>query len=373
MRYQNVCLDSIGYTLPDEIITSEQLETALAPLYRRLRLPEGRLELMTGIAERRIWPSGTLPSDISIVSGRRALQVASVDARDIGVLIHGSVCRDHLEPATACRVHHELGLPRQCVIYDVSNACLGLLNGILQVANMIELNQVRAGIVIGSEGSRQLMESTIRWLNECEHLKRSDIKPAIASLTIGSGSCAIVLTHRDISRCNNRLYGGAVRAHTNHHQLCHSGKDEAVASGMQPLMETDSEELMQQGIATGVETFRTFLDELGWQHANIDRTICHQVGGTHRKLMLDALGLSLEQDYTTFPWLGNTGSVALPITLAIAAEREFITTNQNIAMLGIGSGINCVLLGANWQVTRVLGGGQEEEMQNAKCKLQNAK
>ena len=131
-------------------------------------------------------------------------------------------------------------------------------------------------------------------------------------------------------------------------------------------METDSEELMQQGIATGAETFRNLLDELGWQHADIDRTICHQVGGTHRKLMLDALGLSSEKDYTTFPWLGNTGSVALPITLAIAAEREFITADQNIAMLGIGSGINCVMLGANWQVTRVLGNSEKEELQIAK-------
>jgi 3-oxoacyl-[acyl-carrier-protein] synthase-3 len=366
MRYQNVCLESIGYTLPDDIITSEQLETALAPLYSRLRLPEGRLELITGISQRRVWPTATLPSDVSIVSGRRAIEAADVDLRDIGVLVHASVCRDHLEPATACRVHHELELPRECVIYDLSNACLGLLNGVLQVANMIELKQVRAGIVVGSEGSRQLLESTIRWLNECEQLKRSDIKPAIASLTIGSGSCAIVLTHRDLSRSDNRLLGGVVRAHTNHHQLCHSGKDEAVATGMQPLMETASEELMQEGIATGEETFRSLLAELEWERPNVDRSICHQVGGTHRKLMLEALGLLLERDFTTFPWLGNTGSVALPITLAIAAEQEFITADQNVALLGIGSGINCVMLGVHWQKSRVLGGGEDvEELQIA--------
>ena len=47
MRYQNVCIESFGYTLPTEIVTSDQLEARLAPLYERLRLPPGRLELMT--------------------------------------------------------------------------------------------------------------------------------------------------------------------------------------------------------------------------------------------------------------------------------------------------------------------------------------
>ena len=55
MRYQNVCIESFGYTLPEEIVTSDEIERRLQPLYQRLRLPEGRLELMTGIAERRFW------------------------------------------------------------------------------------------------------------------------------------------------------------------------------------------------------------------------------------------------------------------------------------------------------------------------------
>ena len=60
MIYQNVCLEAFAYTLPDEVVTSAEIEALLEPLYARLRLPEGRLELMTGITERRFWPRGTL-------------------------------------------------------------------------------------------------------------------------------------------------------------------------------------------------------------------------------------------------------------------------------------------------------------------------
>ncbi|HEX3870414.1 MAG TPA: 3-oxoacyl-ACP synthase III, partial [Pirellulales bacterium] len=92
MRYQNVCLEAFGYTLPDEIVTSDQIESALEPLYTRLRLPQGRLELMTGIRERRFWPAGALPSGPSVTSGQRAIEISGIDRRDIGALIHASVC-----------------------------------------------------------------------------------------------------------------------------------------------------------------------------------------------------------------------------------------------------------------------------------------
>jgi acyl-CoA:acyl-CoA alkyltransferase len=357
MHYNNVCLESFGYTVPDEIVTSDEIERRLEPLYRRLRLPEGRLELMTGIRERRFWSTGSLPSEQSIASAQRAIAAAGIDRRLVGALIHGSVCRDYLEPATACRVHHVLGLPHDCMIYDVSNACLGLLNGMLQAANMIELGQIRAALVVGTEDGRPLVETTIAALNENETLTRQQVKYAVASLTIGSGSCAILLTDRELSQTGNRLLAAAVRANTDHHQLCQSDRDEAVGSGMQPLMQTDSEQLMQQGVATGAATFRRFLSNARWDVEDIDKTFCHQVGTAHRKLMLESLGISPRVDYATFPWLGNTGSVALPITMAIGLENGHVRPDENVALLGIGSGINCLMLAMNWQRSLVAGNG----------------
>lgn len=357
MRYQRVCIESFGYTLPEEIVTTDQIERQLAPLYKRLRLPHGRLELMTGIAERRFWPPDTLPSDRSVESGNKAIAASGIDRRHIGALIHASVCRDHLEPATACRVHHLLRLPPQCVIYDVSNACLGLLNGMVQIANMIELGQIRAGLVVGTESARHLVEHTIESLNAATGLSRRQIKTAIASLTIGSGSCAVLLVDRELSRTGNRLMAAVARTHSQNHGLCHSGQDEAVAGGMKPLMETDSEQLMHEGIRTGAETFPDFLAEAGWTRPQIDRTFCHQVGATHRKLMLEALGVEEHLDFATVQYLGNTGSVALPITMAVALEQGVVRRDERVAMLGIGSGINCLMIGAHWQRSLVCSEG----------------
>lgn len=357
MLYQNVAIESFGYVLPAEVLSSESLEQRLAPLYRRLKLPEGRLELMTGIRARRLWPVGTMPSEKSIESADRAVRAAQFDRSQIGVLIHASVCRDHLEPATACRVHHHLGLPAECQIFDLSNACLGLLNGVVQVANMIELGQVRAGLVVGTEDSRPLLENTIAELNGNESLRRADLKLAVASLTIGSGSCAILLTDRELSQTGNRLVSATARANTRFHELCHNGRDEA-GPGMRPFMDTDSEQLMREGIATGIDTFDQFLRDASWKREMLEHTFCHQVGAAHRKLMLESLGLSVERDFATLEWLGNTGSVALPLTAAIGLGTRKVAPGSRVALLGIGSGINCLMLGALWERTLVLGDGE---------------
>ncbi len=349
MLYQNVCLEAISFTLPDEIVTSDQIEARLEPLYSRLKLPQGRLELMTGIRERRFWPRGMPPSEKSVESAEKALNLAGIDRSHVGALIHGSVCRDFLEPATACGVHHGLGLPEKCMVYDVSNACLGLMNGMVQAANMIELGQIPAAVVVGTESGRALVENTIRELNANTSLSRNDIKLSVASLTIGSGSAAVVLCHRNLSRTGNRLLGGVMRANTEQCALCLGGEHESADAQMQPLMQTDSETLMREGIAVGKLAFDDFLNELGWQRADIDKTFCHQVGKAHQKLMFESLGLDPNIDFTTLEYLGNTGSVAAPMTAAIGIENGRLQSGDKVALMGIGSGINVIILGLAWR------------------------
>ena len=74
--------------------------------------------------------------------------------------------------------------------------------------------------------------------------------------------------------------------------------------------------------------------------------ICHQVGAGHRDAVLKALGIPPEKDFSTFEFLGNIGTVSLPLTAALAEEREFLRPGDRVGFLGIGSGLNCLMLGA---------------------------
>ncbi|HID22715.1 MAG TPA: 3-oxoacyl-ACP synthase III, partial [Planctomycetaceae bacterium] len=324
MRYQHVCLEALSYTLPPHRVTSEELERQLAPLYDRWGLSVGRLELMTGIRERRFFDPGTRPGQVSAKTAQQALELSGLDRRHIGALIHGSVCRDQLEPATANSVHHALDLPDRAFVVDVSNACLGLMNGMVMLADMIELGHVRAGVVVGTEDGRDLVEGTIESLVSNPNVTRNDLKLAFASLTIGAGSAAIVLCDRKLSRTQNRLLGGVFRADTGSHRLCQGDIEAEKHGDGRPRMETDSEALLNAGVNLAAATWQRLKQNLGWQNADVQKAFTHQVGRAHRKLLYERLGLDPAIDFSTVEFLGNTGSVALPMSLAIGVQRGHV-------------------------------------------------
>lgn len=348
MRFEHVRLAAVGHALPERRVTSAELEERLAPLYERFKLRVGRLELMSGIRERRFWEPGTRPSEAAVLAGKAALRQARAEGFEperIGCLVHASVCRDFLEPATATVVHQALGLAPECAVFDVSNACLGVLNGMVLVANMIELGQVEAGLVVAGEDGRPLVEETIKSLLADERVGRNDLKRAFASLTIGSGGAAVLLARTGTGKSSRRLLGGALLTATEHNELCRGGQAED-ASG--PLMSTDAEALLEAGNALAERTFELFRRELDWSLEALDRVVTHQVGSAHRRRLLETLALPEGSDFPTVAELGNIGSVSLPLSLSLAVEAGFVRPGQRVALLGIGSGLSCLMLGLEW-------------------------
>ncbi|WP_127715930.1 3-oxoacyl-ACP synthase III [Halobacteriovorax sp. HLS] len=343
MKYKNVRLHSYDYILPETFLSSEQIEVELNELYERIKLPHGRLELMTGIKTRGLWPNGTRPSDLSSAVAKKVIAKSEITKEDIGLLIHASVCRDFLEPSTASVVHANLELSEDAMIYDLSNACLGVVNAMVTAANMIELGQIKAALIVSGENGGPLLTQTLEHLKSDETITRKSIKKYIANLTIGSASVAYLLTHKDLSPNGHKLLGGAVCTDSSANTLCQGDGDTTSL-----MMETDSEELLKHGLILAKKNWNKTKDSLGWTNADVDWVIGHQVGTAHEKLTMEAMELSDHRTYTTYETLGNTGSAALPVTLAKLSETDQIETGQKVALLGIGSGLTSIMLGVEW-------------------------
>ncbi|MDH4183285.1 MAG: 3-oxoacyl-ACP synthase III [Nitrospinota bacterium] len=348
MKYSRVYLAAAECVLPDNVVTSAQIEQRLKPVYDRLGLPEGRLELMSGIRERRFWDAGMRPSAAAILAGKKAIAASGLPVEKLGALFHSSVCRDFLEPATANVVHHGLGLPSGAMIFDVSNACLGALNAMVIMANMIELGQVEAGIIVAGEMGETLVNGTIDALLSDKSITRKSIKSAFASLTIGSGAAAVVLANERLAPQGHRLLGGVARCDTSEVDLCKSDVDQGFSSGSTPLMNTDSERLLLAGCKLAGETWADFMKEMGWTPDSVQKAATHQVGRAHKKLLYETVKMDEAKDFPTLEFMGNVGSVSLPASLAIGAQRGHFTQGDNVALMGIGSGLNCMMLGLRW-------------------------
>lgn len=349
MRYTKVYVESFGYELPPNVVTSDDIEKRLEPLYEALHLQKGQLEALTGIRERRFWNPMHTMYEGATRAARKAIEASGISPEAIGMLIYGGVCRDQLEPATACAVAHGLGLGPETQIYDVSNACLGVANGMVQIANAIELGQIKAGMVVACESCRQIVETTIERM-----LKNNDMetfKKTVATLTGGSGAAAVLLTDGSLASIDDRrhrLLGGVIRNAACHHKLCIWGPDTGIPASGLHVMNTDSVGVLKNGVALAIDTFEAFKKELSLTDDQPDKIVCHQVGASHQKTLLQALRLPKEKDFTTFEFLGNIGTVSLPITAAIATEREFLQEGDLVGFMGIGSGLNCLMLGIRW-------------------------
>ena len=349
LHFKNVCLEGLATHLPENIVTSEDLEKRLSPIYDSLKLPYGRLEMMTGIKERRFWSKGVSPSEVATKAGEKAINNSGVDRSKIGCLINASVCRDFLEPATASLVHHNLKLQQNTLVFDISNACLGVLNGMVHVANMIELGQIKAGLVVAGENGGPLVDATIKSILARPDITRNEIKGSFASLTIASAAVGILLVHKDLSEYKHRLLGGHGQTASQFNHLCRGiDASERGTNNWIPLMKTDAEKMMHEGCKLAGATWGMTKSVLGWTDTDVNRFFCHQVGHMHRKLLFKTLGIDLDKDFSTLEYLGNTGASSLPCGLALGAEKGFLNKGDKVALLGIGSGLNSLMLGVEW-------------------------
>ncbi len=346
MLFSNVHIKTFGYELAPNVVTSEDIEERLSPLYDAIHIKKGQLEVITGIRERRFWDPGFKMSQGAILAGQKAIEASGIERDQIGMLIYAGVCRDNLEPATASVVADGLKLGHDAHIYDISNACLGILNGMIQVGNAIELGQIRSGLVVSCESARQIVEITIEKLRKSRDMEL--FKKSIATLTGGSGAVAVLLTDQNLSDRNHRLIGGVTKNAVEHHGLCRWGPDMGIPSNIPQVMETDSVGVLKNGVALGVETFAAFKDTLKLHDDKPDKIICHQVGAAHQRTILNSLGISEKKDFSTYRFLGNIGTVSLPITAAIASERDFLRKKDLVGFLGIGSGLNSLMLAVEW-------------------------
>jgi 3-oxoacyl-[acyl-carrier-protein] synthase-3 len=267
-----------------------------------------------------------------------------VRREDIGLFIHAAVSRDMLEPASASFAHRKIGLPASAQIYDDSNACLGFLNSIVIAAGMIDSGQIKAALIVAGENGRPLVEETVRTLL-AGSLDRNAIKPYFANLTIGCGAVGAVVCHRDLVKGReHRILGGVCLSATEHSELCQGDTGDAGSLAMQ----TDSERMLEAGVALAKETWEEFTTATGWTQETLDNAICHQVGSAHRRRLFETLGLDIAKDHSTFETLGNMGSVSLPATLSAAVGAGKIREGSRVALMGIGSGLNCLMLALEW-------------------------
>ncbi len=337
MESSAVYLNHLAYCLPTHYLTSDAIEAELTQVYEKLHLPPGRLEWQTGIRRRGYWPLGTRPSSIATEAAAKLL--TDVPTEQVDLLIHSSVCRDFLEPATASVIHQNLKLSSQTLFFDLSNACLGFMNALDVASHFIRTGKAKTALVVTGENSAPLLFNTMALLKEKKDLTKNDMRKHMASLTIGSAGVAAIVSAQEQGAKLGVATSGSLTEGVSYCQG--TGNLEELT------METDSEHLLQAGISLLKNVWKQSSQETAWNLEKL-KVIGHQVGRIHEEQVLKALGLWEKRGLVSYPEFGNTGSAALPLTLALEADKGTMNKGDQLALIGVGSGLSSSIMELTW-------------------------
>ena len=338
MIFKNVAIKAITAIEPPIRVTSHELSERLKPTMERLGIRPDLLEDLSGIVARRFWKKGTLPSDAATLAAEQVLKESKVSRDEIGVIINTSVCRDYLEPSTACIVHGNLGLSDKCINFDVGNACLAFVNGMDIAARMIEREEVDYALIVDGESSGPITEATIERLLGPD-VDEAQFRAEFASLTLGSGSAAMIMARSELVPDGHRYVGSVSRSATEFNQLCRGQMDQMV---------TETKVLLTEGLKLAGKTFQAAMIALGWVVSELDQFVIHQVSKVHTESLVKMLGLDPKKVHAIYQEMGNIGPASVPIVLARAIENGKIQRGDRVAVLGIGSGLNCSMAEIRW-------------------------
>src|SRR5690625_2335055 len=267
IHHNAALLSVVEVTAPVEV-TSDMIDDRLAAVLKRLRLPKRRLQRVAGVKTRRM---GEGPEDYvagAAQAGVKALAEAGIAPDEVGLLINTSVTRTQLEPAVSVQIHDSMGLAPSATNFDITNACLGFVNGMDLAATLIDAGQISYAVVVAGEDAKNVQESTLRNLYS-DRTTRDNFMQQFASLTLGSGAAAAVLGRADLHPEGHRILRGVTRAGTQHHGLCQGGHDG---------MYTDSGALLENGLALVMDAWNDTPEEWNWRGMDRYRSEERRVG-----------------------------------------------------------------------------------------------
>jgi 3-oxoacyl-[acyl-carrier-protein] synthase-3 len=334
-KFTNTAILSVCAIDAPEVVASADFDARLAETYQRVRLRPGMLERLVGVRERRWWPEGFTFVEGAVAAGAKALGECGVDSSDVGLMVNTSVSRLWLEPSTAVAVHHGLGLPTSCQNFDITNACLGFVNGMELGATMIDAGLIDYALVVDGEDTRLVQENTLARLARPETTSK-DVMSEFAALTLGSGAVAMVLGRADRHPEGHRMVAAVSRAGTQHHELCVGDND---------VMRTDLKGLLEAGLQLSSDLWSEATERFDWAQG-MDRYVIHQVSQVHTDAVCVRLGIDPTRVPRTFPTRGNIGPASVPFTLAGEVDR--LEDGDRVLLMGIGSGLNASVLEIAW-------------------------
>jgi len=329
----------IGHVLPDQRVTSAEIEDRLREGIDDRLMRAGVIESLSGVRERRYAPKGTVSSDLAAQAGLRAIENAGLLPGDIDLLIFASASHDISEPATANIVQVKTGCFNASAM-DVKNACNSFVNGLDIASSMIETGRATRVLIATGEILSPFIDYDIKGV--------PDLRTKFAALTLGDAGAAAVL--ETVESGNRGVYPGKFMTDGTHWELSTilAGGTLMIHDFSRGFFECKSSDLQELAVTTLPPVIKDALWSVGWTIDEVDLVVPHQVSQAVIERIGDIMGVPVDNRVVTVDRYGNTAAASIPLALSTANDEGRLTRGDKVLLVGGAAGWSAGVIPIIW-------------------------
>ena len=309
-----------GSYLPERVVTN-------AELTKTVDTSDEWIVERSGIRQRHIASDGQFTSDLALKAAERALEHASIKAKNVDMVIVATTTPDNTFPATATKVQHNLGMTRGAA-FDIQAVCSGFIFALSVADNMIKGGQADTIVVIGAETFSRILDWEDR--GTC--------------VLFGDGAGAVVLqaSPDDVPDEDTITAQGILSTHIHSNG---STRDLLYVDGGPSSTQTVGHvrmvgrEVFRHAVTNLANIVGETLDAHGLHSDDLDWLVPHQANKRILDSTVRKLGMSADRVVVTVDRHANTSAASIPLALDEAVKDGRIKRGDLVLMEAMGGGL----------------------------------
>jgi 3-oxoacyl-[acyl-carrier-protein] synthase-3 len=282
----------------------------------------------TGVRERRIAAPDVNTSDLAYEASLKALEAAGLTAKDLDLIIIGTITPDTCCPSAANWLQAKLDAP-QAVTFDVTAACSGFIFSLNVAIQYLLTGFSKTALVIGAE----IMSRTLNWKDRTSCILWGDGAGA-AILTRDKAGHQILSTHVHTDGASGKdllLPGGGSKTTPISH--------DSVDRGLHYLNMIEASMSFKVAVRHFVDCIKEAAEYNKVAVEEINWFIPHQANLRMFQSMAKTLKLPMERFYVTLHKYGNISSASCAIAFDEAVRDGSVQNGHLVCLPVFGGGL----------------------------------
>lgn len=326
--FSNIKIEGIACAVPSN---KENLVDRYSSVFGEEAI--SKFSKMTGVLSRHLAHKEQTASDLAFVSTCNLLKAKNINVQNIGALLFVTQTPDYRLPSTACVLHKRLGLPKDCVAFDVNLGCSGYVYGLQLLASLMANSNIKHGLLLAADT-----------INKC--IAPSDRSSRMLFGDAGSSTLLSKKSKENVMKMSFKTDGQGFKAIIIPAGACRNLDDSNENTLWDDGNERSNYDLFMNGtdvfnftISEVPKLINEFMLETQTTPASYDCFPMHQANvfilkqvAKRCKIPMDKLPISMDR-------YGNTSVASIPITLADTYGTEHGKIIKTL-MCGFGVGLS---------------------------------